>query len=164
MAKYKFIKIIPANGLVPEYQGFGLANVDPQLADIMMVYGTMHNKRINLRQSALVEAINEVADELGIMILPFKKLTDITLAAATFVANATLTPTPTMVPADATYLTIAWAKVATGTTAAGATVNATTGEMTATGAGVIKLQATVADATRPDVDFVKVFDITVTAE
>jgi hypothetical protein len=92
----------------------------------------------------------------------FVAVNSITLTcAATVAVNTDLTLAGTVSPTTATYQTITWSFNPSGTTAAGAAI--TSGKLKATGDGVVKVLATVANGTAVGTDKTQEFTITVTA-
>ena len=89
-------------------------------------------------------------------------VTGITVANRTFTAGANLTLAGVVAPTDATNSTITWSIVTgAGTTAAGAALNGAV--LTATGAGSIRILATIANGTNETTAYTQEFDITVNA-
>lgn len=91
----------------------------------------------------------------------FTAVTNIKGVPSTMTAGTPLTLSGTVEPDDATNKTIVWSLVSADTTAAGASVSE--GKVTATGTGVVKVKATVANGTNNgQSDYTEEFTITVT--
>jgi hypothetical protein len=95
----------------------------------------------------------------------FVAVTNITGIPESFTENASIILSGTVVPADADYQDIVWSIVEADTTAPGAVLTASTGSLTATGVGSIKVRATIANGkTEAGEAYIKDFTIEVTAD
>jgi formylglycine-generating enzyme required for sulfatase activity len=106
---------------------------------------------------AVDTAGNESGDETATA-TPFVPVTDITgLPATGTVGDITLSGT--VEPSSATYKTIVWSVKEAETTAAGAEIN--NGVLSTTGAGSVKVIATITDGTAVGTPYIKEFSITI---